>query len=227
MLPLCAATVLTGCAGVAGSAQYAQVRFIEISPDAPSIDLYQNSTAVLYNVGAGTATSYIPVAPGTYTWAIHTAGLRQQLASASASVTAGAQYTVLIGDTTASLQMSVLKDQAAPALPGQAAIRVLHQATRAGAVDLYLVAPGGKLSGAAPIATNVSFGNAPVYLSVPSGTYSLIAVPAGGPSAVPVYSGSQSEFTSGSVYTVILYDPNEGDGAVLHALTTEDVIPAA
>jgi hypothetical protein len=193
------------------------------------MDLYQNSSAILYGVGFGTASSYMTVAPGPYTYSVNTAGLHQQLASAAAGLTAGSQYTVLVGNTTASLQMSIIKDQAAPASAGEIALRFLHQATRAGAVDLYLVPSGGTLSATAPIATNLVFGSSPTYLHAPSGTFSLIAVPAGVPvtsTLIPLYNGSQSVYTAGSARTILLYDQPSVDTPGIQVLTARDVEPA-
>ena len=89
-LAVCAA-ILAGCQGVTGIQPVAQVRVIDASPDAPAIDVYQNSQASLYNVGFGTVSSYIPIAPGTYSHTAFTAGTQQQLAQIRASVGSGGQ----------------------------------------------------------------------------------------------------------------------------------------
>ena len=71
---------LAGCQSVAGIRPVSQVRVIDVSPDAPALDIYQNSTqsssAVLYNVGFGTVSSYIPVLAGANTHAACIAGMR-------------------------------------------------------------------------------------------------------------------------------------------------------
>ena len=223
---LCSVAALTGCQVVSSTSQYAQVRFLEVSPDAPPMDIYQNGTPMLYSVGFGTASSYIAVPAGQYTYAANTAGLHQQLVTTAGSLAAGVQYTVLIGNNVAALQMSILKDQAAPPTPGQASVRLLHQGTRSGALDLYLVPPGGRLSHTSPIATGILFTNSAPYLSVPTGTYSLVALPAGTSVSVthpPLFSGSQVEYTSGSAHTIVLIDQSPGSTPGLQALTTDDI----
>ncbi len=185
---------------------------------------------MLYSIGFGTASSYIPIIPGAYTYTADTAALHQQLGSTAETLAPGAQYTVLIGNTTAALQVSILKDQATPAPPGQYALRVLHQATRVGAVDLYLLPAGGKLTGTAPFATSVTFGNTPVYSTLPSGTYSLVALPAGAsPSAspAPLYTGSHIEYPSGSARTIVLIDTSPASAVPLQALSADDFDPPA
>ena len=228
-LALCSVAALTGCQVVTGSTQSAQVRFIEVSSDAPAVDLYQNSSAILYGVGFGTASSYFSVTPGSYVYSVNIAGLHQKLISAPATLNAGSQYTVLLGNTTGSMQMAVLKDQVPPASTGPIAVRFLHQATRAGAVDLYLVPAGGSLTAATAVASNVTFGNAPTYLRAPSGTFSLIALPAGtdpASSPIPLYTGSLSNYAPGAARTIVLYDQPSVDLPGLQVLTAPDVEPA-
>ena len=58
-------------------------------------------------------------------------GTQQQLATVRGNFLTGSQYTVLAGNISASLQMTVLKDQSYPAPSGQVALRFLDQATRA------------------------------------------------------------------------------------------------
>jgi hypothetical protein len=219
---------LTGCAVVSGDRALTQVRFVDVTPDAPAVDLYENGGAMLYSIGFGTASSYIPMVAGSYTFSAETAGLKQQLASASASLVAGGQYTILLSNTAAALQMQVVRDQAIAAPQGEFSLRVLHQSTRTGAVDLYLLAPGARLAAAKPFASGVEFGNAPLYASLPSGTYSLVVVPSSVPAgavATPMYTGSQAEYPSGVVRTVVLMDVAQPNATGVQALTTSDYDP--
>ena len=220
---------LAGCQSMAGSPQIAQVRVIDVSPDAPALDIYQNPapqpSAGLYNIGFGTVSSYMPVSPGTYTHAAFTSGTQQQLAAIRGNFATNNQYTVLAGNIAANLQMSVLKDQSTPAPTGQTALRFLGQATRAGSVDIYLLPPGFSLRGASPIATSVGFGSNTGYLNAPSGTYSIVAYPSGSvPAATtPAYTGSQVTYPGSSVRTVVLIDQQP---AGLQTITAPDYDPS-
>lgn len=205
--------VLAGCQGVTGLQNPAQVRVIDASPDAPALDIAQTSPATtvpngLYNIGFGTVSSYIPMSAGTYTHSAFVSGTQQQLALARGTFRAGGQYTLLAGNIAANLQMAVLKDQSTPAPNGQTALRILGQATRSGAVDLYLLPAGFSLSGASPIATGVNFGTNTGYINAPAGTYSIVAYPAGVTPGVgsPRFTGSQMAFPATSVRTIVLID---------------------
>jgi hypothetical protein len=224
---------LAGCQSISGTQSVTQVRFIHASPDAPALDLYQNpgqnSPASLYSVGFGTVSSYMLLAPGAYTQTADVAGTQQQIATARGNFAAGGQYTVLAGNIAANLQMTILKDQATPAPAGEVALRFLGQATRAGPVDLYLLAPGASLSGLAPIATGIGLGGNTGYIDVPGNTYSIVALPAGSaPSSasVPLFTGSQALYPAGSVRTILLIDQPPPTSFGLQMITADDFDPS-
>jgi Domain of unknown function (DUF4397) len=224
-LAVCA-VVLAGCQGVTGIQPVAQVRVIDASPDAPPIDVYQNSQASLYNVGFGTVSSYIPTAPGTYTHSAFTTGTQQQLAQVRGTLGPGSQYTLLTGNIAANLQMALLKDQSFPAPSGQVALRFLGQATRTGPVDIYLLPAGFSPARVSPIATGVNFGTNTGYINAPSGTYSIVAFPTGiAPStSPPAYTGTQVTYPATSVRTILLLDqPPSG----LQIISAPDFDPTA
>ncbi len=219
---------LAGCQGIAGIQPVSQVRVIDASPDAPALDIHQNATAALYNIGFGTVTSYIPIAPGAYTHAAYTAGTQQQLAAVHGAFAGGGQYTLLTGNIAANLQMTVLKDQSFPAPSGQVALRFLNQSIRPGAVDIYLLQPGVAPISVAPFVAGATFGANTGYLNAPAGTYSIVAFPAG---TVPIgtspeYTGSQISYPGGSAHTIILIDqpPAQQPAATssLQVITADD-----
>ncbi len=220
---------LAGCQSIAGIRPVSQVRIIDVSPDAPALDIYQNSaqsaSAVLYNVGFGTVSSYIPVPAGVNTHAACVAGSQQQLATARGNFVAGSQYTVLAGNISASLQMTVLKDQSFPAPAGQVALRFLDQATHAGTVDIYLVPPGSTIGRVTPIDTGLSFSSNTGYINAPSGTYSIVVLPAGAvpaSAATPIYTGSQVSYPGGSARTILLIDQQPASPLGLQVIAAND-----
>src|SRR5580698_1164699 len=80
--------VLTGCGAIASTEPQSQVRIIDATPDvapeARGLDIYQGPNALAYNLGFGTVTSYIQLAPGVYTINANTAGSKQVLSSSKA-----------------------------------------------------------------------------------------------------------------------------------------------
>ena len=201
--------LLAGCQAVVSSPTASQVRIIAASPDAPGLDMYLNNNILAYNLGFGSITSYISVDAGTDSVAADTAGTKQVLVSAKNTFVNSSQYTVLIGNVAANLQELVLKDQAQAAPSGQISLRFIDQATQIGALDLYLVPMGQKFTAVTPLVTNLTFGNAPSYLNVPTGTYTLVVVPSGTvPTSMTVatYTGAQVTYSGGSATTIVLLD---------------------
>ncbi|MCU1320654.1 MAG: hypothetical protein JWM43_303 [Acidobacteriaceae bacterium] len=217
---------LSGCQGIVSSPILSQLRIITVSPDAPGLDIYQGSTPLVYNLGFGTITSYVPIAPSTYTIAAKTSGSSQVLISAKGTVAATGQYTVLIGNSLASLQETIFKDQSQAAPSGQIALRFIDQATKfTTGFDVYLVPAGQILTTVTPLISNLTFGNPPGYLNIPTGTYTIVMVPTG---TVPVsttvatYTGAQITYAGGSARTIILIDQQLVTTPGLQLITAAD-----
>jgi len=224
-----AATVtLTGCGAIVTSAPEAQVRIIHATPDTSGLDIYQGPNALAFNLGFGAVTSYIPLTPGSYTIHADTAGSRQVLSSAKATFASSTQYTVLLGNSAASLQQLTLTDQSQPAPSGQIALRFIDQATRINAVDIYLVPAGQKITAVTPLITSAVFGTNTGYVNVPAGIYSLIMLPAGtvpASSTTATYAGPQVTYSVGSARTIILIDQPLVTTPGLQVITAEDFDP--
>jgi hypothetical protein len=187
----------------------AQLRVVDASMDGGVIDLYQNNTGLAYNLRFNSLTSYVAMSPGTYTLSADKSGTRQVLAETTARLAAGKQYTTITGNGLANLQQIVLLDQNTPAPAGQIALRIVDQAPRTGAVDVYLVGNNGRPTSSSPIATNLTFGSVTAYLNVPEGTYGIDVVPTGTAlttSTVTLLTGSQTAYPSGGVRTAFILD---------------------
>ena len=198
---------LSGCQSM--SVNSAQLRVIDASTNTGTIDSYQDNAALAYNLDYGTVTSYVSMASGSSTFAIDKAGTRQTLVSSKSALDAGKQYTEVVAGSIVNLQQAVFVDQSTPAPAGMIAVRLINEATHAGAVDVYLVPFQGKLANVSPFATNLSIGYNSGYINVPAGTYAIDVLSSGAgrsSSSVKLLSGAQVEYASGSVRTVVLID---------------------
>ena len=223
-------SLLPGCQSVTGTPVTSQVRVIDASPDAPGLDLYQGTAILAYNLGLGTLTSYVPITPGTYNVSADQAGSHSQLITATGTFAAEAQYTVLIGNYLNALQELILKDQNTASPLGQVNLRFVDQSVRAGALDLYLVPGGSTVVTQRPVVTGISFNTNTGYLSVPAGTYTLIALPAGTTptaSGGTFYTGSAVAYVTGSASTIVLIDPQLTITPGVQILTAADYQPPA
>lgn len=220
--------VLCGCQAMVSNPPLSQVRIITASPDAPGLDIYEANTAVTYNLGFGTTTSYIPFSPGNHTFTADTAGSRQVLTSSKTTLAPFAQYTILVGNVAAGMQQLTLTDQSQSAPTGQVSLRFIDQATRAGAVDVYLVPAAQKLTAVSPVITGVVFGTNTGYLNVPTGTYSLVILPGGTiptSTTVPAYTGAQVTYSGGAARTAVLIDQQLPTAPGLEVIIANDFDP--
>jgi hypothetical protein len=206
-----------------------QVRVINASPDAPGLDIYQGSSALAHNLGFGTVTSYVAIAPGVSTIAADTAGSKQQMTTTRGTFAAAAQYTVLIGDVAGDLSQTVLVDQSVPAPNGQISVRFLDEATRfSPGVDVYFVPAGSTAAAVSPVLTNAVFGTNSGYINVPVGTYTVVLLPTGtvpGATTVPLYTGARMAYPAGAARTLILLDPRGIAEPGFQVITAEDYDP--
>ena len=223
-----ASLAFSGCQSISGGANTSQVRIIIASPNAPGMDLYANATPLAYNLDFGNVTSYVPMSPGSYTVSANTTGTRQTLSTAGGSFAGAAQYTILLGDTSANLQQAVLRDQSTPAPAGQVALRFLDQATTLGPVDVYVVPASANVKEVSPLLTAQGFGANSGYLNLPAGTYRIQLYPAGAMPAIPLNSGPLTLYPSGSARTLLLLDrrPNGTlTGSPVQVVTANDFDP--
>jgi len=219
---------LSGCQSIIGNPSLSQVRIIDVSPAAPALDIYQGHNALAYGLGFGTITSYVPITPGAYTIAANSTGTAEIVSAADGTFLPATEYTVLIGDTATGSQQLTLKDQNQPAPSGQIALRFIGQSTRIGPVDVYLVRRGQTLADARPVATNITLGVNTGYLNIPTGTYTIVMLPAGTiptSATVPVYTGTQVAYTDGAAHTIILIDQLLTSGYHLQVITAADYEP--
>ena len=119
---------------------------------------------------------------------------------------------------------SIADTNAAPAA-GQVRLRVVQMSPTAGAVDVFVTAPGADLATATPVATNLAYQRASAYFSVAAGTYRVRAVPAGTAPAARaanvVIDLNNIALAAGAARTIVTADNNIG-GAPLRAFLLTD-----
>jgi hypothetical protein len=226
-----AVSALSGCQSIdVNSSNAALVRVFNASPDSQGFDYYVGKTAIVYNVGFGAFNlGYVSLPPGTQTITTDQTSTTQVLAAVNASLGSQKNYTVITSNMAANLQETVFADQNTAAPSGQIAVRVINEATRIGAVDIYLVPSGGKLSTTLPFATGIAFNMNSGYIDIPAATtYSVAVVPTGTTpsSSTTLFNGSQACFTTGCVDTFMVIDTPLTTSPAANAVVLTDFVPA-
>lgn len=133
-------------------------------------------------LGAPSTANYAAVLSGNRSIVLkRTADTTVTVATLAFTVAASEDRTVYaIGGAAASaITAFVTTDTNTTPAAGQARVRVVHLAPTAGAVDVFVTAPGADLSQATPTLAGVAYRGVSGYLTIAAGTYQVRVVPAG------------------------------------------------
>ena len=182
-------------------------RAVHASADAPLVDILVNESAVLEDVPFGNGSDYLVVQPDTYNVRVVAANTTAPVIEADLTLDRGVDYTVaavnmLTDNTIAAL---VLIDDNTPPAAGNIKLRLVHAASTAPAVDIYVTAPNADISNIGPTVSGVNFTDASEYLEVPAGTYQVRITVAGNKS--PVIDTGPLTLADGQIRTALAVDP--------------------
>lgn len=172
--------------------------------------------------------NYAPILAGNRTLVLQrTANTSVTVATFTFAMTADQDRTVYaVGGTAGGAVTSFLTtdDNTAPAA-GQTRLRVVNLSPTAGAVDVFITAPGADLAAATPAVANLANQAASTYVVVAAGTYQVRFVPAGTAPAnraanVRINLTDQA-FGAGTVRTIVAAD-NSASGTPLVGFVLSD-----
>ena len=212
-LCLAASLALSGCQTVTGSTTVSQLRIIDASYNAPSLNLYVEGALLAGNLGQGSITTYASLKPANNAVVKVTAATNTNaLASANTSLLAGTSQSALISDLSAKYQVTVLEDQTSPAPAGHSEFRMLNQAPSTGAVDVYFLSGTSDtvFATAKPIVTGLDVGATSGYVTIPSSTLYMVIAPTGTTltdTLSTIYTSAAFPLVGGEVRTVLIVDP--------------------
>lgn len=202
----------------------ADFRVFHVSADAPNVDVVVNddfANPVVTDLAFPDFTDYLSVPAATYNAKVVPTGANSPVViDADLALEAGASYSVLAVNDLANIEPLVLADTRR-AISTEAQLRIVHGSPAAGAVDIYLVAPGTDINDVEPTLSNVPFKAETGYLSVAGGDYDVVVTATGsktaaiGPAAVTL--------SNGGIYTIIARD-NVGGGAPLNVILADDFV---
>ena len=213
---------MAGC----GDTSHIQARAVHASSTAPNVDVKAGKTFIAQNLAFGSASPYVKANAGADTINVYAAGSDSTaVLSASTTTTKNAVLTVFALGQLANIKGVVkVEDPTDAATPtsGNAKLRAVHGSFLAGTVDVYVTAPGTKLtSSVTPTVPNFTFGSVTSYLSVPAGSYQVQITPAGEQTPVLINVPSVA-LSAGQLYTAIAVDPTAAAGSKPSAVLIND-----
>lgn len=205
---LVASLFLIGCGGGNGNGftDTASIQVIHASTDAPWVDVSANGLPVFTDVAFGQATAETQVAAGAYQVAVDAAvpgGDVTVIGPVGLTFDADTEYTIVALGRVANIGPVVLERTREAVPAGSVRLQVVHAASAAPQVDVYVTGPNDPLAGAMPVGT-FSFSQVLGPLTIDSGTYRIRITPAG--SSTVVFDASSVELPSGGDLVIAAVD---------------------
>ena len=173
---LLAVMTLAGCGGIGNNSNTGSVRLVNGTSEYSALDFYVADAKKLSGVASYGASEFVSVDSGSGQTFKLTQGGSTTAAyqTTAASVTKDVNYSLVAYVSGSTLQLATISENQADPASGNGQIRVLNTSAEVGGVDIYAVASGATLTGASPIATNVSTSASSGFIDVSKGTYRLV-----------------------------------------------------
>ena len=201
----------------------AQVRVMHARSGAPAIDLLVEGTAVVQGLEFARASAFVDVPAGDAALEIRDAGAPEVLSARTFELTGGMRYTLLYGNAGNERDINIAADTAtgiplspAPssvadtaAIPGESKVklRVIHNASDAPPLDVYLTTADAPLTGNLPLIEPFRYGTGlspefPGYVERDPGVYRVYFTLDG--TGTVVLDTGPIDMAAGHVRTVVL-----------------------
>ena len=135
------AAALAACGGDDSNDDQAYLRVLHASADAPNVDVALNGDVVLRDVSFQQGTGYLEINDGLTTVEIRVAGTETVAFSTEVDLMDDGYYSVIAINDVAELDLKVI-DDTSTYTDGDADVTVVHAATVADDVDIFVTAPG-------------------------------------------------------------------------------------
>ncbi len=220
MKNLLSLAALLGISLISASAQTSRVRVVHASADAPAVDILVDGGVAFQGLRFRDYTNYTPVPSGMRMLAINVAGTTTTALRLPFTLMNGVDYTFYAFGKLSNSTLTIIgtgDDLAAPAMDSTK-VRIVHGASTAPTVDIFVTAPFAALPNM-PLLMGVPYTIASGYLTVPAGDYQARVTPTG--TKTIAIDSRRLQLTGGTVRTVVAIDG--ADGKSFELLLLNDV----
>ncbi len=200
---------MLGLTLMSASAQTSRVRVVHASSDAPAVDILVDGNVAFQGLRFRDYTNYTPVPSGMRMLAINVAGTTTTALRLPFTLMNGVDYTFYAFGKLSNSTLTIIgtgDDLVAPAMDSTK-VRVVHGASTAPVVDIFVTAPFAALPNM-PLLMGVPFTVASHYLTVPAGDYQARVTPTG--TKTVAIDSRRLRLTGGTVRTIVAVDAVEG-----------------
>lgn len=197
----------------------AQLRFLQASPDAPSVDVLVDSLLVLSGLSFGESSDYITVDEGARRIRVSQAADPNPFIDVNYTLISGNDYTFVLANNMGQIDALLLEDNSSEPDFGKFKLRFLQAAPSLPLVDVYLVDQNESLADLTPEAARVPFEGVVDYIGFSEGTYSLqLTTPR---TKHVVFDSGPLPFKARQIRTIVVVDA-PGGGLPFRAILLED-----
>ena len=163
-----------GCGSKSGGSNNARLRMLNAIPDANSVSLaFDTNPPVISGLAFEQTTQYTGVDTGSHEFKVSANGGVSNVIDTTLSI-GGADYTYIVyGPVSAATALLIQDSGFTQPNAGNFSVRFINTAAGVGPLDLYLTAPGVDINTTSATASNVNYGNASSFTTVPTGTYEI------------------------------------------------------
>lgn len=230
---LAASLLLAGC----GNSNNANVRSVNASPGLTNYNVQVGVTGIAASLPYGTvgvqpagqyatddsSGNYRQIGAGVSETVSVYQKLGTNLATTTQTLVKNGYYTILTLGIYPNVNLMALTDDNTAPTGGNFKLRVVDASATAGAVDVYLTAPGGTVNGSSPIVSNLNFRQlTPSYLQIAPRSYEVQITQTGTTTVLATGSFSPA---GGKVYSVFALDPAPGSTKFGALVTTDPASP--
>jgi hypothetical protein len=210
------ALALLGCSlGTDPSDDLVSLRMVNALTEGPQVVFVIDGEPVTNRVNCGEASGY-QTARAKGVLEVRHAISNTTLLTQTLNLAATGVYTMLLSRPASELELTIYPDTGRRPSPGTAKLRVIHAASSAAPIDLYLTEPGS--GGQVPWLRPFDYQSATPHREGPPGTYTISAYLAG----TDHISGMDSlELAAGRAKTVVILD---GDNIYIAFLELSDFL---
>jgi hypothetical protein len=224
LVSLISATALAACdektvgpTGAEPTQPFGRMRVVHAVPNATiadrvnvNVDGVPFGVNIAYGgVAPSGATLYFTAYEGNRQVAVRrTADTTVKVLDQAVAIAANTDHTVFIVRSGTAAGTMVVTDDNSPPSEGNVKLRLVHLASTAGAVDVYVTAPNASIATIAPTIPNVAPGTVSQYQVRSAGAHQVRLTTAG--TKIVVASVTTAALTAGAIRTIVSLDPVTG-----------------
>jgi hypothetical protein len=212
--------LLPACSGSSERDSDARFRTLQISPDAPDLEVVVDGKVRFPSLGYAEGTAYVKIGTGLRTFQVNEAASGSRALEFVRSIAKNSKQTLFIVNNYGSVQELVLLDDTDRPAAGQLKIRVVHGSPSAPVVDVYLTEPGESLEGIDPALSNIPFLGYTGYSEIPAGDYRIAVTDFGTKNIL--YDSGAVGLTAGSILTVAAIELDTPISTLQLSILTDD-----